>query len=121
MDRDPKTISPSDPQWKNYRLKGTQSAFTTSHGVPTGTGATVTEGGFVNSASCMTCHSQASVDEEGNPGVGGSVGSTWRPNLFGFSQVEMGAPELSWFFYPGTSSPYSAVPVSYTHLRAHET
>lgn len=109
VDREPAVIEPSDPAWLSYRLKGTQTAFTTSHGVPTGTGATVTEGGFVNSASCMTCHSQASTDETGGPGVGGSVGASWRLNLFGFGQVEMGSPELGWFFYPGTESPYAAV------------
>ena len=109
VDRDPAIIQTTDPQWRNYRLKGTQSTFTTSHGVPTGTGATITEGGFVNSASCMTCHSQSSADSNGNIGVGGAVGASWRLNLFGFGQVEMGAPELSWFFYPGTSTPYAAV------------
>ncbi|MBU1188567.1 MAG: hypothetical protein KKC01_06005 [Gammaproteobacteria bacterium] len=109
VDRDPAVITVTDPAWRNYRLKGTQTGFTTSHGVPTGTGATITEGGFVNSASCMTCHSQASMDSQGNPGVGGAVGASWRLNLFGFGQVEMGAPQLSWFFYPGTSSPYAAM------------
>ena len=109
VDRDPAVITVTDPAWRNYRLKGTQTGFTTSHGVPTGTGATITEGGFVNSASCMTCHSQASMDSQGNPGVGGAVGASWRLNLFGFGQVDMGAPQLSWFFYPGTSSPYAAM------------
>lgn len=108
-DPDPKVIAATDPQWLNYRLKGTQTTFTTSHGVPTGTGATITEGGFVNSASCMTCHSQASTDGNGNPGAGGSVGASWRLNLFGFGQVEMGAPNLSWFFNPGTSAPYNSM------------
>lgn len=103
-DLDPKVISPTDPQWLNYRLKGTQTDFTTSHGVPQGTGATITEGGFVNSASCMTCHSQATFTEEGGPGVGGSVGATWRLNLFGFGQVAMGSPELTWFFSPGNAA-----------------
>ncbi len=108
-DPDPRVITKTDPQWRNYRLKGTQTTFTTSHGVPTGTGATITEGGFVNSASCTTCHSQASTDLNGNAGAGGSVGANWRPNLFGFGQVEMGAPNLAWFFYPGNSKPFFSV------------
>jgi hypothetical protein len=108
-DADPKVLSSTDPAWRNYRLKGTQTDFTTSHGVPTGTGATVTEGGFVNSASCLTCHSQASMNAQGTPGAGGSIGSDWRLNLFGFGQVEMGSPDLAWFFYPGTSDPFAAV------------
>jgi len=99
---DPRKLSATDPAWLNYRLKGSQSAFTTTSGVPTGTGATVTEGGFVNSASCITCHSQAAVDGNGNPAVRG-VGGTWRPNLFGYQQVVMGAPDMDWFYNPGTT------------------
>ncbi|MEO1538887.1 MAG: hypothetical protein AAFU59_00800 [Pseudomonadota bacterium] len=108
-DSNPRVISATDPQWRNYRLKGTQTTFTTSTGVPTGLGATITEGGFVNSASCTTCHAQASTDLDGNPGAGGAIGASWRLNLFGFGQVEMGSPDLNWFFNPGTSAPYTSV------------
>ncbi len=100
-DRDYKVISPTDPAWLSYRLKGTQSSFTTANGVPTGTGATVTEGGFVNSASCATCHSQAAVNSSGGIALQG-VGATWRPNLFGYQQVVMGSPDMDWFYNPGT-------------------
>jgi hypothetical protein len=102
-DLDPDSISVTDPAWYNYRLKGTQSAFTTSGGVPTGTGASITEGGFVNSASCASCHSQASVNANGSAGMQG-VGGTWRPNLEGYGQVEMGSPDANWF-YSNTSPP----------------
>ena len=102
-DPDPNVISADDPAWLNYRLKGTQTTFTTAGGVPTGTGATITEGGFVNSASCATCHSQASVDSTGTSGIQG-VGSTWRPNLLGYNQVEMGSPDSSWFYSNGSPS-----------------
>ena len=111
VDSDPKTLSPSDPAWLNYRMKGTQTQFTTATGIPTGMGATITEGGFVNSASCMSCHSQASTGPQGAPGVGG-VGNDWRPNLFGFVQKVMGAPDMNWFFDPGTQS-YDAYPVDF--------
>ncbi|KNG94041.1 hypothetical protein ATO11_07220 [Pseudaestuariivita atlantica] len=103
VDRDWQVITPGDPQWKNYRLKGTQSSFTTAAGIPTGTGATLTEGGFVNSASCATCHSQSSVDSQGFSGVQG-VGATWRPNLLGYGQVAMGAPDGQWFYNFGGPS-----------------
>jgi len=46
----------------------------------------------------MTCHSRASMDSNGDPGVGASVGANWRLDLFGFGQLEMGAPKLDWFF-----------------------
>ena len=52
----------------------------------------------VNSVSCLTCHSQASADANVNPGFGGAVGASWQLNLFGFGRVEMGSPDLAWFF-----------------------
>lgn len=111
-DVNPKVISKTDPAWMSYRLKGTQTQFTTKTGVPTGMGATITEGGFVNSASCMTCHAQASVDENGNSGMQG-VGSDWRLNLFGFSQVKMGSPDAAWFYNGGAAPTYSASPIDF--------
>ena len=96
-DPDPAVITPDDPAWKNYRLKGTQTTFTTATGLPTGMGATITEGGFVNSASCTTCHAQAATDENGTTTLAG-VGAGWRPNLLGYQQVEMGAPDPNWFY-----------------------
>lgn len=100
---DPAVLQACDPAWRNYRLKGTQTTFTTAGGVPTGMGATVTEGGFVNSASCTTCHSQASVDGFGNIGMQG-VGSSWTTNLLGYPRVEMGAPDMAWFYGNGGPS-----------------
>ncbi len=100
---DPTVLQDCDPAWRNYRLKGTQTTFNTAGGVPTGMGATVTEGGFVNSASCTTCHSQASVDRFGNLGMQG-VGASWTTNLLGYGRVEMGAPDLGWFYSNGGPS-----------------
>lgn len=96
-DPDPTVISADDPAWVNYRLKGTQTTFNTNAGVPTGQGATITEGGFVNSASCTTCHSQASVSATAGIGMQG-VGGSWRPNLLGYTQIQMGAPDMDWFY-----------------------
>ncbi|HUP49309.1 MAG TPA: hypothetical protein VNA04_11015 [Thermoanaerobaculia bacterium] len=52
-------------EWRNYRLKGSQTDFTDSAGVPLLVGNSVTEGGFVQTASCMTCHARAAVDRTG--------------------------------------------------------
>jgi hypothetical protein len=57
----------SDQAWRSYRLKGTQTNFVTSTGRPSLLGNSVTEAGFVNSASCITCHARAGVTEEGLP------------------------------------------------------
>ncbi len=111
VDADPKVLDPSDPAWANYRMKGSQTAFTTRDGVDNLMGASVTEGGFVNSASCMTCHSTATSDAFGNPGMA-SVGSVSRMNLLGFTEGVTGSPQEAWFFNLG-SVIYDAMPVDY--------
>ncbi len=51
--------------YRNYRLKGAQIDFTTSSGLPTLLGNSITESGFVPTSSCITCHSRAAVDTRG--------------------------------------------------------
>jgi hypothetical protein len=102
-DADPATPSVGDPAWFSYRLKGSQSDFVTSKGLETVVGNSVTEGGFVNSSSCMTCHAQAAVDASGGIAIG-SVGFSHRLNLFGYQQSAFGPPELSWYYTPGTDA-----------------
>ncbi len=48
-----------DPAFANYCLKGTQTDFTDAQGVATRVGNSVTEAGFVDTASCITCHGRA--------------------------------------------------------------
>jgi len=48
-----------DAAFQNYCLKGSQTDFTDAQGVATRLGNTVTEAGFVDSASCITCHGRA--------------------------------------------------------------
>jgi len=49
--------------WQNYILRGTQTNFTSSNGETTILGNTYTERGFLNSSSCITCHSRATVGD----------------------------------------------------------
>lgn len=98
----PDTPAISDPAWKSYRLKGTQSQYYTNDGYPTIVGASITEGGFVNTASCLSCHVQASVNSEGGPGVPG-IGATGRLNLDGIGTVVNGAPSVGDFYNRGTT------------------
>jgi hypothetical protein len=56
--------------FSNYCLKGTQVEFTTATGVPTLLGSSVTESGFTNTASCITCHARASVNAAGGSAQG---------------------------------------------------
>ena len=51
--------------WENYCLKGSQVDFVTPTGVPTRLGNSVTERGFANTSSCLTCHARASVNARG--------------------------------------------------------
>lgn len=54
------------PQLANYCLKGSQTDFTDPTGVPIRLGNSVTEGGFVDRSSCMTCHGTAGWDRTGS-------------------------------------------------------
>ncbi|MEJ2320764.1 MAG: hypothetical protein P8Z31_00050 [Gammaproteobacteria bacterium] len=100
----PDQPSIGDPAWKSYRLKGTQTQFYNRDGYPTIVGASITEGGFVNTASCLSCHVQASVNSSGAaPGVPG-VGATGRLNLSGIGTVVNGAPSVGDYYDRGTTN-----------------
>jgi hypothetical protein len=55
-----------DPAFANYCLKGSQTDFTDASGLDIRLGNSVTENGFVNQSSCMTCHGRAAFDQSGN-------------------------------------------------------
>jgi hypothetical protein len=59
--------TPADAAWRSYRLKGSQTEFVTPTGRATRLGNSVTEAGFTNTASCITCHARAAVDAAGLP------------------------------------------------------
>ena len=77
-------------EWSNYRLKGSQVDFTDPTGAANLVGNSVTENGFVQTSSCMTCHGSA------------SVGLTGRPNpSIGFTldgQSRYGPIDPAWFY-----------------------
>lgn len=78
--------------WQNYCLKGTQTDFITPTGAPTRLGNSVAE--TINAgvphgrSSCMTCHTEAAFDRDGNPAK---------------AEPQIGAPQPSWFI--GSGSP----------------
>lgn len=84
--------------WENYCLKGSQTDFVTATGLRTLLGNSVTEDGFVDTSSCLTCHSRASVNVAGkNPYGGGFVGPPLCPaGQSGCSPN--GAPLAEWFW-----------------------
>jgi hypothetical protein len=54
-----------DPAFGNYCLKGSQTDFTDSSGLAIRVGNSVTEEGFVDQSSCMTCHGRSGWDKDG--------------------------------------------------------
>jgi len=85
------------PEWRNYRLKGSQVDFVDASGRPTVVGNSVTEGGFVQGASCITCHARAAVGSNGTAPGSPQVGA---PN-FGQKpdgQSYNGTPDPEWFY-----------------------
>jgi hypothetical protein len=94
---------------KHYKLKGSQIDFTDAAGRPLLLGNSVTEAGFVPTASCITCHSRAAFTAAGassfpifgekqtlplvglpQQGSEGSQGST--------SITYNGTPDPNWYF-----------------------
>ncbi len=72
-------------------------------GSPTLLGSSINEGGFVNTASCISCHVQASVNARGENGVPG-VGATGCLNMLGIGTVISGPPEIGYLYDRGTSN-----------------
>lgn len=54
-----------DPAFVNYCLKGSQTDLTDATGLDIRLGNSVTENGFVEQSSCMTCHGRAAWDNKG--------------------------------------------------------
>lgn len=102
----PDRPSIADSAWKSYRLKGTQTQFYATDGYPTQMGASITEGGFVNTASCMSCHVQASVVSSGEPNAA-SVGSTGRLAESGIGTVVQGAPYIGDYYIRGSTQQHA--------------
>jgi hypothetical protein len=51
--------------WENYCLKGSQVDFVTATGLKTLLGNSVTENGFVDTSSCLSCHARAAFNAQG--------------------------------------------------------
>lgn len=111
-----------DPAWLNYRLKGSQVEYVDATGRPTFLGNSVTEAGFIDGSSCMTCHARAGADKFGPSflarGTGGQpqrkpAGVRGLPlgvflndlSDFGYARSAFGAPDPNWFY--GSTRPAS--------------
>jgi hypothetical protein len=84
------------PEWKYYRLDGTQTNFTDAQGRPTLLGNSVTEDGFVPTSSCITCHARSTI----GPPVTGETGAN-RLSVFdptNPNQSNNGTPDPKWYY-----------------------
>jgi hypothetical protein len=59
-------------------------------------GHSITEAGFTNTSSCLTCHTQASVNADGELAIP-QKGNALDLNLLGYQESPNGAPDLNWF------------------------
>ena len=89
-------------EYKNYRLKGSQVDFTDGPGRSLLLGNSVTESGFVPSASCITCHARATVNAGGVSGFPIFGEQAVLPLVTGDSLQPVltysGRPDPSWYF-----------------------
>lgn len=95
-----------DAAFTNYCLKGSQVDFIDNTGLPVRLGNSVTEDGFVDTSSCMTCHGRAGWDQNGKPTSGagfnsdgtgplGPINWSWFWNFNGQQPVFQGKPGLT--------------------------
>ncbi len=87
-----------DPAYANYCLKGSQVDFTTATGLAVRLGNSVTEMGFVNQASCMTCHARAAFDSKG-------AATTFAGFDPVSGQAPIGTVDPSWFWTTASGDP----------------
>ncbi|MDO3382950.1 hypothetical protein [Gilvimarinus algae] len=84
-----------DPVFRNYRLKGSQVDFVDDTGTPTLLGNSVTEFGFIQNSSCMTCHARATVNWQGQNGLGGFGNTPGGQATDGLPTAGISAPQQS--------------------------
>lgn len=102
----------ADPGWRSYRLKGSLNSFSDKMGHPRRVGNSVTEGGFVSTSGCMTCHSRASIGPKGSIPPPVSIFTNTLSEV-GYSQALMGTPNPNWFLSENQPPQYNAFPADF--------
>jgi len=84
--------------WKYYRLRGTQTAFVDKDAKPTQLANSRFESGIQTTASCMTCHSRASIgvanDKPQRLTILKQAADSTHPSKQGY----VGEPQREWFY-----------------------
>lgn len=116
-DQDQHEPSAADKAWLNYRLKGSQVDFVSATGQPTMLGNSVTEAGFMDGSSCISCHARAGVaglDQKpgGKLPDGSAVKhfmalSVFETSLtdFGYFRSHHGIPRSDWYYRDNNTKP----------------
>jgi hypothetical protein len=102
-----------DPAYASYCLKGSQTDFTDATGLAIRVGNSVTEQGFVNQASCMTCHGRAAVDVTGKATAFAGF-DVITPNLpvappNNLANAPVGPINSNWYWIAGGPPSYPAL------------
>ena len=91
-----------DPAFANYCLKASQTDFTDNTGLDVRAGNSVTEEGFVDRASCITCHARAGWDRNGKATSDAGFDGGLAP---------LGPPNPAWYWSFSASPPiYEGMP-----------
>jgi hypothetical protein len=111
--RAPSKIGLEGTVWQYYRLRGVLTAYTDTRGAPQRLANSELESGMQTSASCITCHSRATIGIAGGAparlAILESRGQDDPLQRRGF----IGEPNASWFDPPGGSSASRYVPLDF--------
>lgn len=102
---------PEDRAWRNFRLKGSQVEFVNSIGQATLLGNSITEAGFMDGSSCISCHARAGVAVNSDGSANFLALSVFERSLsdFGYARSHYGIPDPFWFYNDNNSRPRMAV------------
>lgn len=102
----------ADPAWHSYRLKGSMTGYFDEIGHANVVGNSVTEGGFVATSGCMTCHTRASIGPHGSVPPPNSI-FTNAVDTLGYGQAVSGRPNPAWFHADTQPPLFRAVPTDF--------
>ncbi|MCO6426911.1 hypothetical protein [Nitrosomonas communis] len=102
---------PEDIAWRNFRLKGSQVEFVNSIGQSTLLGNSVTEAGFMDGSSCISCHARAGAALNGDGSANFLALSVFERSLtdFGYARSHYGIPDPFWFYNDNNGRPKMVV------------
>lgn len=123
--------TPQDLAWRSYRLKGSQVDFVDATGRSNMLGNSITEAGFMDGSSCITCHARAGIKVTpvpkdkalacGNPVLDGKYCYTFfglgvfenSLSDFGYARSAHGIPNPDWYYANATPPTLNILPVDF--------